>query len=317
MSLLDRKKKKNSGGSSSALRFPQDKVTDHDDYMMFTIYKYQPPFRKANCIGKSGGTLWGSRYSSYDTTGFGGGELESSKYKNMVLYMPEDISDAHTRNWGEVSVNNIQRAALRAFGSGLDAAPGLMDNLTTEGVKQAAKSMLPKDTASQGKAFMKQLAVEGASAAAGIDSNVAFGGVMGQVANPNLEVLFESVGLRSFSFNWTMVPRNQKESLIIKEMIWQFKKASAPEMEADGWFMKVPHVFNIEYKQGSSTNHWLNRMKACALQGISVNYSAGGSYASLSDGAPVAVTIALQFKELKMILSQDFGDSFNQGQQYY
>ena len=312
MSLLDKKNK-----SGKSLRFPSDKVADHDDYMMFTVYEYQPPFRKANCIGKAGGNLWGSRYSQYDTTGFGGGELSGSPYKNMIIYMPEDITDAHTRSWGQQSFNNLQRAGLRAFGAGLDAAPGLMDNITAESVTSAAKSMLPKDAAQQGKAFLKQQLVTTASQAAGVDPNAAFGGVLGQVANPNLEVMFDAVGLRDFSFGWTMVPRNQKESLIIKEMIWQFKKASAPSMEQDGWFMKVPNVFRIEYKQGSKTNHWLNRMKACALTGVSVNYTGNGSYATYADGAPIAVQIGLQFKELKMVLSQDFGDKFNAGQQYY
>lgn len=312
MSLLD---KKNKGGKS--LRFPSDKVADHDDYMMFTVYEYQPPFRKANCIGKAGGNLWGSRYSQYDTTGFGGGELKNSPYKNMILYMPEDINDSHTRSWAGKGVTNLQRAGLRAFGAGLDAAPGLMNNLTAENVSAAAQSMLPKDAAQQGKALLKQVVIEQASAAAGVDPSVAFGGVLGQVANPNLEVMFDSVGLREFSFGWTMVPRNQKESLIIKEMIWQFKKASAPSMEQDGWFMKVPNVFKIEYKQGSRTNHWLNKMKACALTSVNVNYTSGGNYATYADGAPIAVSIGLSFKELKMVLSQDFGDSFSSSQQYY
>ena len=70
--------------------------------------------------------------------------------------------------------------------------------------------MLPKDAAQQGKALLKQVVIEQASAAAGVDPSVAFGGVLGQVSNPNLEVMFDSVGLREFSFGWTMVPRNQK-----------------------------------------------------------------------------------------------------------
>ena len=32
----------------SSLRFPVDKVEDYDDYVQFTVYKYQPPYRKTS-----------------------------------------------------------------------------------------------------------------------------------------------------------------------------------------------------------------------------------------------------------------------------
>ena len=114
-----------------------------------------------------------------------------------------------------------------------------------------------------------------------------------------------------------LVPRNERESRIIKEMIWQFKKASAPELSQGGWFTTVPHVFKIQYKTGSQDNHWLNKMKACALTNINVNYTAAGSWSTLEDGAPTAVSLQMNFQELKAIISEDYGDSFSYTEQYY
>jgi len=303
--------------SKSSLRFPVDKVEDYDDYMQFTVYKYQPPFRKAKCIGESGGSIYGSRYADYDTTGFGGGELEQSEFKKVILYMPEDIRDAHTRGWGEKGVGNIERAGLRAAGQAIDTMPNLLSNLDSANAKAAIQGMAPRDAAQQGKALAKALGIRAAAGATGVDANIITGGLLGQVINPNLEVLFDGIGLRSFDFNWTLVPRNSRESKVIKEIIWQFKKASAPSMEADGWFMKVPYVFKIQYKQGSKDNHWLNKIKACALQSIGVSYTAAGSYSTMEDGSPTAVNLSLSFKELKQVISEDFGDSFDYTKQYY
>jgi|TARA_B100000085_G_scaffold251205_2_gene248074 hypothetical protein len=305
----------------SSLRFPVDKVEDYDDYVQFTVYKYQPPYRKAKCIGSTGGSTYGARYENYDITGFGAGsELEGTEYKKMILYMPEDIRDAHTRSWGAKQVNNLQRGALRAVGTVLDNAGE--GSMSTGGfanrVTETMKNIVGTNPGEQGKAALKQLAVEAASGAGGLsDPNIAYGGLLGQIANPNLEVMFDQPGLRQFQFNWTLVPRNERESRVIKEMIWQFKKASAPSMMADGWFMKVPHVFKIQYKRGSSDNHWLNKMKACALESIAVSYTGAGSWSTLEDGAPTAVQMSLQFQELKMVISEDFGDSFSYSKQTY
>ena len=89
-------------------------------------------------------------------------------------------------------------------------------------------------------------------------------------------------------------------------MIWQFKKASAPSMVTDGWFMKVPHLNSVQ--RGSSDNHWLNKMKSCALESIAVGSTGAGSWSTLEDGAPTAVQMS-DSRELKMVISED-SDSF-------
>ena len=298
--------------SNASLRFPLDKVETADDYMMFTVYKYSPPFRKAKCLGDNSGNNYGGNYSEYDITGLGGGEFDSSTYKKIVLYMPEDIGQSASREWDQVSVKPLQMAGLRAAGSMIGGggsgqfwtgAQEAMNEVTSD------TSILP--------ALVRGVAANVAGSKLGMSGNSVTGGLIGQVVNPNLEVFFSKVGLRSFQFRWTLVPRNERESWIIKEMIWQFKKASAPELSQGGWFTTVPHVFKIQYKTGSQDNHWLNKMKACALTNINVNYTAAGSYSTLEDGAPTAVGLQMNFQELKAIISEDYGDSFNYTEQYY
>ena len=298
--------------SNASLRFPLDKVETADDYMMFTVYKYSPPFRKAKCLGDNSGNNYGGNYSEYDITGLGGGEFDSSQYKKIVLYMPEDIGQSDQRSWSEATIGPLQMAAMRAAGSMIGGAGSGQfwagaNAAATEATSDPA--IIP--------ALVRGVGANVAGKTLNMDANNITGGLIGQVVNPNLEVFFSKVGLRTFQFRWTLVPRNERESRIIKEMIWQFKKASAPELAQGGWFTTVPHVFKIQYKTGSQDNHWLNKIKACALTNINVNYTAAGSYSTLEDGAPTAVGLQMNFQELKAIISEDYGDSFNYTEQYY
>ena len=275
---------------------------------MFSIYEYQPPFRKAKCLDDAAGSVYGGKYADYDTTGLGGGDLSGSEFKRMVLYMPEDIRMDQGVSWSGKTPNNVQVEAMKAISAG-----------TESGINaQAAVKSINDSTKKVGlSGILKTLAVSQGSKFGGVDQNVASGGIIGQVINPNLEVFFDKPELRSFRFNWTLVPRNQRESRIIKEMIWTFKRAAAPELATAGWFLKVPNVFKIQYKTGANDNHWLNKIKACALTNISVNYTASGMWSTLEDGAPTAVGLDLSFMEIKTILADDYGDSFQYTKQYY
>ena len=295
--------------SNASLRFPLDKVETADDYMMFSVYKYSPPFRKAKCLGDTSGNNYGGIFSEYDITGLGAGEFDSGSFKKMVFYMPEDIAQDATRDWNEASFNPLQLAALRAVGTTIGDGGDFWTR-----VGEAGKNLM---TGENLDALIRGAAATAGETIAGVDRNRITGGLIGQVLNPNLEVMFNRVGLRTFNFRWMLVPRNERESRIIKEMIWQFKKASAPALSQAGWFTTVPHVFRIQYKTGSQPNPWLNKIKACALTSIQVNHTASGSWSTLEDGAPTATALQLQFKELKAIMSEDYGDSFNYSEQYY
>ncbi len=295
--------------SNASLRFPLDKVETADDYMMFTVYKYSPPFRKAKCLGDTSGNNYGGIFSEYDITGLGAGEFDSGNFKKMVLYMPEDIAQDATRTWKDAEFNALQLAGLRAVGTTI----GTGGDFWTR-VGEASQNVFDPSNLD---ALIRGAAATAGETISGVDKNNITGGLIGQVLNPNLEVMFDRVGLRSFNFRWMLVPRNERESRIIKEMIWQFKKASAPALAQAGWFTTVPHVFRIQYKTGSQPNPWLNKIKACALTSIQVNHTASGSWSTLEDGAPTATALQLQFKELKAIMSEDYGDSFNYSEQYY
>jgi hypothetical protein len=108
-----------------------------------------------------------------------------------------------------------------------------------------------------------------------------------------------------------MVPRSRKESDQIKDIIRFFKSESAAQKgaaagEAAGLFLKSPSVFRLRYMSGGRSHPFLNQFKICALNAMSVNYTASGTYATYSDATPVHMQMTLTFQELTPIYREDY-----------
>jgi hypothetical protein len=146
----------------------------------------------------------------------------------------------------------------------------------------------------------------------GSDFNQNLSRSTGAVFNSNTELLFSGVSLRSgFSFSFDLVPRSKKESDEIKDIIRFFKSESAAQKgaaggDAAGLFLKSPSVFRLRYMSGGKPHPFLNQFKICALNAMSVNYTASGTYATYSDATPVHMQMTLTFQELTPIYREDY-----------
>ena len=122
----------------------------------------------------------------------------------------------------------------------------------------------------------------------GSDFNQNLSRATGAVFNSNTELLFSGVSLRSgFSFSFDMVPRSKKESDEIKDIIRFFKSESAAQKgstsdAAAGLFLKSPSVFQLKYMSGGKPHPFLNQFKICALNAMSVNYTASATVSGLA-----------------------------------
>ena len=59
------------------------------------------------------------------------------------------------------------------------------------------------------------------------------------------------------------------------------------------------------FMTGSDVNRKLIQFKPCAISRVEVNYTSDGTFATYSDGAPVAVELSLNFMETKLIFSDE------------
>ena len=62
--------------------------------------------------------------------------------------------------------------------------------------------------------------------------------------------------------------------------------------------------------KGSKPHGWISQFKPCAISNIVVNYTPDNTYATYSNGSPVATEIRLNFQETKLIFRDDVDSGF-------
>jgi len=131
----------------------------------------------------------------------------------------------------------------------------------------------------------------------------------GQATNPYLEVLFQSVGLRSFTYNFTFAPRNEQERDDVQKIIKMFRFHMLPELKGQNErYMTLPSTFDIHYMyqwdvDKAKENNFYSKIATCVLKGCDVDYTPGG-VKSFADGSPTQITMGLTFMETEMLTKQ-------------
>lgn len=119
--------------------------------------------------------------------------------------------------------------------------------------------------------------------------------------NPKKEVMFNGFDFRNFSFSWVFAPKNEKESDMVKSIIETFRYYSLPEITAGKLFYIFPSEFEISFMQGQKDNPNIPKIATSVLQSISVNYTPSSVWSTLPNGAPLSLSITLDFLELELI----------------
>jgi len=242
---------------------------------------------------------------------------------SILLPIPQNISSTNSTGWGEDSLNTI--AAY-----GLGATQDIMkDPSFIKGIINSATQLAVDagNLALSGQGTQLSNAFFGSKAVNLLGANTSFAGVLarstGQILNPNTELLFNGVKLRSFNFSFNLAPRNGREAREIKKIIIELKRNMAPtstiaeesEQGGTGLFLKSPNVFRLKYKTGNSDHQFLNSFVVAALTNVQVNYTGSGTYMTYNDKSktPVHMVMQLSFQELSPIYAEDYDDFGNEG----
>ena len=277
-------------------RYPQKRIDESDDYLQILVVKYAPPG-----IDLSGSTNILQRTSTQ--------ALESQSLKNplyqILLPMPQGISDTNLVKWGEDTINPLEAA-------GVGLAKGVVEgeNPLTK-ISQMAGAL--KSTLTNGNGQDLVISYMSAKAVGTLGGNVTAEGVLartsGQVLNPNMELLFQGVQLRSFNFTFNLAPRFEEEANDVKKIIRTFKQSMAAKTSGGtgaGLFISSPEVFQLTYKSGNKKHPFLHSFKPCALVSMGVDYTGSGVYATYEDSTPVHMKLSLSFQELNPIYFEDY-----------
>ena len=246
--------------------------------------------------------------------------LEKQEVQYYIeLPAPQDIQDSNSVTWGEDTLNALELAALQVAGTAMGSNGG---NDAIQAA-QTAVTMLQTGVdfggALGGDVNQAVRAAISGAAVGALGGNVSAQSIIarstGQILNSNTELLFQGVNLRSFPFTVTFTPRNQKEGEIVRQIIRRLKQSMAAKAGGDegfngasatGIFLKSPDVFSLQYLHNGAPHPFLNSFKICALTAMSTNFTNAGTYATYSDGTPVAIRLNMTFKEISPIYFEDY-----------
>ena len=236
---------------------------------------------------------------------------KNKEIKHIInLPMPRNITDTTGVQYGESSLNPIEATGL-AGGSAL-----LQGNINA--LKEAFKTTIEKGGEALNDGQNQQAIAAALSGTAigalggNVNANQVIARASGQILNPNLELLFQGVGIRNFPFQFQFFPRNPHEGLTVMNIIRKLKTEMAPRRTAkdgnssNGVFIRTPSVFQLTYMKGSNKHPFLNSFLPAVLSDMKVNYSASGAHSTFYDGTPTHIRMDLQFKELNPIYAEDY-----------
>lgn len=124
--------------------------------------------------------------------------------------------------------------------------------------------------------------------------------------NPNTVAAFGSVGLRTFTFQFSFIAKSADEAEEVKKIIYFFRKRAYPERFGGLVAYKFPDMFRIKllYNTGDTFKVVGTNILDCYLQTITTNYNPS-QMAFHPDGEPVEVSLSLNFIEHRTLSRSD------------
>ena len=132
---------------------------------------------------------------------------------------------------------------------------------------------------------------------------------VGDVVNPNAELVFKSVPFRTFNFPYEFAPKNEQEKDDVQKILSMFKFHMMPELggAAQG-YLSAPSEFQITYMYREGPNSYIPQISRCALTDMNVDYSPEGVFTTFKgDGrgaAPVLTKMDLTFTEMEIMTKE-------------
>jgi len=190
------------------------------------------------------------------------------EFAEISLYIPDSVQFDYQASYGEIILNPL------AEGNALSKLPGIIGG----GVGKTLSGIASNDVS---KLFLKS---------------------QGIAINPNQQVIFDGIPLRTFSFEFIFMPKSKKETTSVKNIIKAFKMYSRPRtMEGSyGMAFTPPSIFQIDFRFLDGRNTYVNKVADSVVTNVEIDYAPNG-WSTHQDGSPVNIKMKVDFKELSLI----------------
>ena len=229
--------------------------------------------------------------------------------RTIYLPIPQQISDSLRVEYAEDRLSPVAAAAVATANEILSADGGSIAKVRDFVGRVTSGQYKFEGIGSEGMNSLKTGLA--ASAIRSLGMNVSAQGLIsrasGQVLQSNLELLFSGMALRTFPFIFDFAPRDEKEAEEVMRIIRVIKMAMTPSGR-DGVMMTAPDLFQFTYISGKERHPFLNSFKVGVLSNMTVNYTAGGNYATYGGKfkSPVHMRMQLDFKEINPVFREDY-----------
>ena len=229
-------------------------------------------------------------------------------FTSIGLYMPPSISVRYGAKYADQDIGRLAETVPSAIAAFQAQGGGFLD---------ATMGAAATGAAGYGIEKLLKILPSGGKAVAEI--------YMGAIIAPRMELMFEGINRRNFSFAFQFVPKNFTESNTVRQIVNKFKFHMASDYGnptgdavvggsylggSDGVRnMTIPDFFEIKYMYKNGPNPHLNLIKKCVLQSMDVTYG-DDRYKSYADGAPQTTKMTLQFQELEIITKKYIGQGY-------
>lgn len=284
---------------SASLQYPQPSKEEQVPYMEISGFKYVYDADDKN----------GNRSSSHK-----GDKMETERTATIRLPLPGNLASGLSLQYEDYS--SFFSKLVRAHKPSEEGAGVSIDSML-ESIKQATggiDSQVWKDAGLAGGAAGLFSAAMGegigAAAAATIDEAFKYIRVQGGIAvNPMSQASYVGANIRTHSFEFHMVPRNQTEAIECKKIIEMLQYCSIGERSTalQGLLVNFPSVWNVSFHtaKGDKINGMLEIPDSFITE-VNVTYSpTRAGFTVTRDNDPFAYVITITFKEAQNLIRDD------------
>ena len=218
--------------------------------------------------------------------------------KSIALYMPPSVQVSYNVKYADQKIGAIAMAGS-----------AVIDAFVSEGPTLAKLKGITDALVNNSREGLTGMAIEAVDAVASGTSTIVEL-KRGSVITPRMEMMFEGVGRREFTYTFVFIPKSKQEALVVEDIIKHFKFYMMPAYSNPNTRreMDIPGTFDIEYMYKGNRNNFLNKVSTCFLKSVQVQYGAD-RYTAYEEipgkgSPPQRSQITLNFTELE-ILSQD------------
>lgn len=320
------------------LKFPLDNQDDYDAFIRFTVKAQQPAKitkEIENAARTAGKKLTDAAKDLNETTPGGepaGAQSETASPEFTLagpevtaanttpigfdygtqcdLFLPPALNISDGLDFENVDLGIIggttEAAINRGVGSPLQAA--------FEGVGSGVASIADVFAGNMNSTTGQLAAVRVASS---LNDQVA-GAIRSSLkttTNPNSRTLFKSVQMRTFSFQFSMIPTSDREADEINRIIKFFRHEMYPEAikEASSGIpigYRFPNIFEIKIRDRKNPGkHLATRIQDCYLTGFTATYNPN-SMTLMRDGQFAQTDIQMQFSEIRTLDKQKIAEGY-------